>query len=84
MSGLILQFAFDYTDENRQKLNEFKTEKDLEKYLLKQNTVEKFANYDPKPQGRRGNTGTLAFGLTLFGIGYMVVMIYLLLRQFVF
>ena len=45
---------------------------------------EKFANYDPKPQGRRGNTGTLAFGLTLFGIGYMVVMIYLLLRQFVF
>ena len=45
---------------------------------------EKFANYDPKPQGRRGNTGTLAFGLTLFGIGYMAVMIYLLLRQFVF
>lgn len=44
----------------------------------------KFANYDPNPKGRRGNTGTLAFGLTLFGIGYMAVMIYLLLRNFVF
>lgn len=45
---------------------------------------ERFANYDPNPKGRRGNTGTLAFGLTLFGLGYMAVMIYLLLRQFVF
>lgn len=55
MSGLILQFAFDYTDENRQKLNEFKTEKDLEKYLLKQNTVEQFANYGEKKGLKRRN-----------------------------
>lgn len=55
MSGLILQFAFDYTDENRQKLSEFKTEKDLEKYLLKQNTVEKFANYAEKKGLKRRN-----------------------------
>jgi hydrogenase-4 component B len=44
---------------------------------------EKFANYDPHPQGRRGNFGTLNFGLTLFGLGYMTVMIYLLVRQFI-
>lgn len=46
------------------------------------NEDEKFANYDPNPQGRRGNIGTLAFGLTLFGLGYMVMMIYLLVRLF--
>ena len=55
MSGLILQFAFEYTDDNRQKLNEFKTMKDLEKYLLKQNMVEKFASYAEKNGLKRRN-----------------------------
>jgi carboxyl-terminal processing protease len=55
MSGLVLQFAFEYTDENRQKLSEFKSMKDLEKYLLKQNTVEKFANYAEKKGLKRRN-----------------------------
>ncbi len=55
MSGLILQFAFEYTDENRQKLSEFKGMKELEKYLLKQNTVEKFANYAEKNGLKRRN-----------------------------
>lgn len=45
---------------------------------------EKFASYDPAPQGRRGNGGTLAHGLTLFALGYMLVMAYLLLSNFVF
>ena len=55
MSGLILQFAFDYTDNNRQKLNEFKTVKDMVKYLNKQNMVEKFASYAEKNGLKRRN-----------------------------
>ena len=45
MSGLILQFAFTYTDDNRPKLNTFKEMMQLNDYLVRQNTVEKFANY---------------------------------------
>ncbi|WP_207153713.1 S41 family peptidase [Prevotella herbatica] len=45
MSGLILQFAFTYTDDNRPKLNNFKEMMELSDYLTKQNTVEKFASY---------------------------------------
>ncbi len=55
LSGLILQFAFDYTDNNRQKLSEYKTVKDLEKYLSKLNTVEKFATYAEKNGLKRRN-----------------------------
>ncbi|MBO1363522.1 S41 family peptidase [Prevotella sp. A2931] len=45
MSGLILQFAFTYTDDNRIKLNNFKEMTQLSDYLVKQNMVEKFATY---------------------------------------
>lgn len=45
MSGLILQFSYNYTDENRGKLSEFRTMKEMSDYLVKQNTVEKFAAY---------------------------------------
>ena len=45
MSGLILQFAFIYTDNNRLKLNNFKEMTALSDYLVRQNTVEKFATY---------------------------------------
>ena len=45
MSGLILQFAFTYTDDNRIKLNNFKEMTQLNDYLVKQNLVEKFATY---------------------------------------
>ena len=45
MSGLILQFAFTYTDDNRPKLNNFKEMMELNDYLVKQNTVDKFAAY---------------------------------------
>lgn len=55
MSGLILQFAFDYTDNNRQKLNEYKDMKELEKYLNKQNTVELFASFAEKNGLKRRN-----------------------------
>lgn len=48
MTGLILQYAFNYTDENRAKMKEFKTGKALETYLKKQNTVDKFATFADK------------------------------------
>ncbi len=45
MSGLILQFAYSYTDDNRLKLNNFKEMTALADHLVKQNTVDKFATY---------------------------------------
>lgn len=45
MSGLILQFAYTYTDNNRLKLNNFTEMAKLADYLVKQNTVEQFAVY---------------------------------------
>lgn len=45
MSGLILQYAFTYTDDNRPKLNNFKEMSELSDYLKKQNLVDKFATY---------------------------------------
>jgi carboxyl-terminal processing protease len=45
MSGLILQFAFTYTDDNRLKLNNFKEMMQMADYLKRQNLVEQFANY---------------------------------------
>ncbi len=45
MSGLILQYAFTYTDNNRPKLNTYKDMISLSKYLVSQNTVEQFAAY---------------------------------------
>lgn len=54
MSGLIMQFAFTYTDNNRLKLNNFKEMMQLEDYLKKQNLVDKFATFaDDKGLKRR-------------------------------
>lgn len=55
MSGLILQFAFSYTDDNRLKLNNFKEMMELEDYLEKQNLVDKFATYADKKGLQRRN-----------------------------
>lgn len=55
MSGLILQFAFSYTDDNRLKLNNYKEMMELSKYLVGQNTVEKFATYADKNGLKRRN-----------------------------
>ena len=55
MSGLILQFAFNYTDENRQTLNNYSKMTQLSDYLVKQNTVEKFAAYADKHGLQRRN-----------------------------
>ena len=45
MSGLILQFAYEYVDENRPQLSKFTTKQDLLAYLKKLNTVELFVKY---------------------------------------
>lgn len=55
MSGLILQFAFEYTDKYRPKLSSFETMPELSAYLDKQNTVDKFASYADKNGLRRRN-----------------------------
>ncbi|MBR2253076.1 MAG: S41 family peptidase, partial [Prevotella sp.] len=41
MTGLIMQFALTYTDENRLKLNSFREIQELADYLVKQNLVDK-------------------------------------------
>ncbi|MBP1540242.1 MAG: S41 family peptidase [Prevotella sp.] len=55
MSGLILQFAFEYTDDNRQRLKEFTTMPALRSYLKKQNIVERFAQFADSHGLRRRN-----------------------------
>ena len=55
MSGLILQFAFTYTDDNRPKLNNFKEMMELADYLDKQNLVEQFVDYADKRGLKRRN-----------------------------
>lgn len=55
MNGLILQFAFTYTDNNRQKMKDFKNMLALANYLKKQNTVELFADYADKRGLQRRN-----------------------------
>ena len=55
MSGLILQFAFKYTDANRPKLSGFESMTELADYLEKQNTVDKFASYADKNGLKRRN-----------------------------
>ena len=55
MSGLILQYAFSYTDDNRLKLNNFKEMMEMSDYLNKQNLVEQFATYADKHGLQRRN-----------------------------
>lgn len=55
MSGLILQYAFIYTDNNRPKLNNFKEMMELSDYLSKQDMVDKFATYADKHGLQRRN-----------------------------
>jgi carboxyl-terminal processing protease len=54
-SGLILQYGYDYTDQNRQKLTEYDNMEELVKYLKRQNLVEKFAQYADGHGLRRRN-----------------------------
>ena len=55
MSGLILQFAFTYADDNRPKLRNFKEMMQLADYLDSQNMVEQFVSYADKHGLKRRN-----------------------------
>ena len=55
MSGQIIQYAYNYTDENRKKLSDYKSGKALENYLKKQNIVDKFATFADKNGLKRRN-----------------------------
>ena len=55
MSGLIIQYAFEYTDANRLSLKAFDNPSALAKHLVKQNIVEKFAAYAEKNGLKRRN-----------------------------
>ncbi|MCF0160868.1 MAG: peptidase S41, partial [Bacteroidaceae bacterium] len=43
--GFVVQFAYEYTDDNRQTLNKFDDEKKLANYLRNQNVVEQFVKF---------------------------------------
>ncbi|MDD3038925.1 S41 family peptidase [Bacteroides sp.] len=52
--GLITQFTFQYTDNNRQKLTQYSTEEELLDYLRRQGLIEQFIHYaDTKGVKRR-------------------------------
>lgn len=45
MSGLVMQYAFQYTDDNRQLLREYDSLASLQAYLKRQGLVERFVTY---------------------------------------
>lgn len=53
--GLTLQFAFQYTDNNRQKLSQFETEESLVNYLRSQGVVEQFIRFADSKDVKRRN-----------------------------
>ena len=53
--GLTIQFAFQYTDQNRQRLQKYENGKDLLKYLKTQNILEKFARFAESKGLKRRN-----------------------------
>ena len=53
--GLTIQFSFQYTDRNRQKLQKYTNADDLLKYLKTQNILEKFAQFAESKGLKRRN-----------------------------
>lgn len=54
-NGLILQYAFKYTDQNRPRLKAFTTMPAMERYLKSQGLVERFADYGESHGLKRRN-----------------------------
>jgi len=55
LTGLIRQFAFAYSDENREKLTKLRTAERMEQFLRRENLLERFAQFGEKHQLRRRN-----------------------------
>lgn len=53
--GLIRQFCFHYTDDNRSKMADFTSEEDLAQYLKRQGIVEQFIRYADQKGVKRRN-----------------------------
>ncbi len=53
--GLTRQFCFQYTDQNRQKLQKYETSEELLQYLKKQNLLENFARFAESKGLKRRN-----------------------------
>jgi carboxyl-terminal processing protease len=53
--GLTRQFCFQYTDQNRQKLQEYTSSEELLKYLKRQNILERFARFAESKGLKRRN-----------------------------
>ena len=54
-TGLTIQYAFLFTDQNREQLNHMKNAKEMETWLRRQNLLEKFARYAEEHGLRRRN-----------------------------
>ncbi len=69
--GLIIRYAFDYTDHNRQKILEYDTPEKLEGYLKRQNLLNQFAKWAEKKGLKRRNNLMMKsrelFELSLYG-----------------
>ena len=55
MTGLLLQYAYDYTDANRQKLQQFGRAAEIAEWLKRQGIVEHFATWAEKKNLKRRN-----------------------------
>lgn len=55
MTGLLRQFAFNFTDEHRKQLDKCHTMEDVVKYLDRANVLDKFARFGEKNKLRRRN-----------------------------
>ena len=66
--GLIIRYAFDYTDQNRNKLMEYKTGDELTDYLKKQNLLVNFSRWAEK-KGLKRRNNMLITSKELFEIG---------------
>ncbi len=53
--GLLLQYAFDFNDQNRAQLSKLKTVGEMEQWLKRQNLLERFAQYAEKKGLQRRN-----------------------------
>ena len=55
MTGLLRQFAFNFTDDHRKELNKCQNMEDVVKYLDRANVLDKFARFGEKNKLRRRN-----------------------------
>lgn len=73
--GLIIRYAFDYTDQNRNKLMEYKNGDELVDYLKKQNLLVNFSKWAEK-KGLKRRNNMLITSKELFEIGIYGNIIY--------